>query len=300
MIACVYSCGPSLGSTERCYGEEAFEESRSAYAQAPVERSARFIARVVRHTCWCSPLRCCFQKKKGDVSPLSKLIDEVVEGKEELQAEPAAPPLDEKGFVSSRTASVKGAITSLGNMAISEDMDFHALFHEIDADKNGYIDKMELRAVLWVLWPQAADEKIIDQVYELIDDDNSGKIVEAEFVPKMEQLTKEFREEKQALREQRRAAKRAEQEERRKRERYMERPEIPYRELDIDRRWFSLLRLCRYGFAEPVADDPQARMERAEKKAEEIRIRKLFVELDTDGSGSKIVMFSRFVALPSH
>jgi len=234
---------------------------------------------------WCSPSRCCFQKEKGDVSPLGKLIDEVVEAKEELQPEPAPPPLDEKGFVSSRTASVKGAITSLGNMAISEDMDFHALFHEIDADKNGYIDKMELRAVLWVLWPQAADEKIIDQVYELIDDDNSGKIVEAEFVPKMEQLTKEFREEKQALREQRRAAQRAEQEERRKRERYMERPEIPYRELDIDRRWFSLLRLCRYGFAEPVADDPQSRMERAEKKAEEIRIRKLFVELDTDGSG---------------
>ena len=74
----MYSCGPSLGSTERCYGEEAFEESRSAYAQAPVERSTRFIARM-GGTCGAHRRCCCFQKEKGDVSPLGKLIDEVVE-----------------------------------------------------------------------------------------------------------------------------------------------------------------------------------------------------------------------------
>ena len=36
------------------------------------------------------------------------------------------------GFVSSRTATVRGAIASLGNMAIAEDMNFAAMFHEID------------------------------------------------------------------------------------------------------------------------------------------------------------------------
>lgn len=40
-----------------------------------------------------------------------------------------------------------GAISSLGNMAMAQDMDFHALFNEIDQDGNGYIDKTELRAV---------------------------------------------------------------------------------------------------------------------------------------------------------
>ena len=36
------------------------------------------------------------------------------------------------GFVSSRTATVRGAIASLGNMAIAEDMNFTTMFHEID------------------------------------------------------------------------------------------------------------------------------------------------------------------------
>jgi hypothetical protein len=41
---------------------------------------------------------------------------------------------DEKntGFVSSRTASVRGAIASLGNMAIAEDMNFATMFKQID------------------------------------------------------------------------------------------------------------------------------------------------------------------------
>ncbi len=36
------------------------------------------------------------------------------------------------GFVSSRTATVRGAIASLGNMAIAEDMDFSKMFEAID------------------------------------------------------------------------------------------------------------------------------------------------------------------------
>ena len=36
------------------------------------------------------------------------------------------------GFVSSRTATVRGAIASLGNMAIAEDMDFSTMFAAID------------------------------------------------------------------------------------------------------------------------------------------------------------------------
>ena len=59
---------------------------------------------------------------------------------------------------------------------------------------------MELRAVLWVLWPQATDDKIIDTLYDLIDEDGSGRILEDEFVSQMTRLTAEVKKEKQKAR----------------------------------------------------------------------------------------------------
>jgi Ca2+-binding EF-hand superfamily protein len=145
---------------------------------------------------------------------------------------------------------------------------------------------MELRAVLWVLWPQAADDSIIDTLYDLIDDDGSGKIMENEFVSKMEELTKEVMEEKKAAREARRKAaiekKKVEQRQRKD----LQKPEFSYREREIDRRWYALLREKRFGFPVVVPDDPVARMEREEEKKEALRIRKMFFELDKDGSGA--------------
>ena len=48
------------------------------------------------------------------------------------EAEQAQQLERDAGFVSSRTATVRGAIASLGNMAIAEDMDFSAMFKAID------------------------------------------------------------------------------------------------------------------------------------------------------------------------
>eukprot|EP01046_Picozoa_sp_COSAG06_P036540 COSAG06_NODE_4037_length_4638_cov_4.665124_1_plen_118_part_10 len=118
---------------------------------------------------------------------------------------------------------------------------------------------MELRAVLWVLWPKAADDSIIDTLYDLIDDDGSGKIMENEFVSKMEELTKEVMEEKKAAREARRKAAIEKKKVERRQWKDLQKPEFSYREREIDRRWYALLRDKRFGFPVVVPDDPVAR-----------------------------------------
>lgn len=154
------------------------------------------------------------------------------------------------------------------------------------SDKNGYVDKMELRAVLWVLWPEAADDRIIDTLYDLIDEDGSGKILEDEFVSQMKRLTDEVAQEKKQARDARREAAKTKKLQERHKRRNLQKPEFSYREREIDRRWHALLRDRKFGFPVPEPDDPVARMKAEEEKTEALRIRKMFFELDKDGSGS--------------
>lgn len=145
---------------------------------------------------------------------------------------------------------------------------------------------MELRAVLWVLWPQAANDKIIDTLYDLIDEDGSGKILEDEFVSQMTLLTNEVKKEKQKARDARREAAKAKKLQERRRHRNTQKPVFSYRERGIDRRWYALLRERKFGFPVPEPDDPVGRMQAEEERKEALRIRKLFFALDKDGSGA--------------
>lgn len=179
---------------------------------------------------------------------------------------------------------VRGAVLRLDTFRSQENMDFAALFRKIDHDRSGWIDVREMKTTLAVLWPDGDDA--LQAVFERLDSDGSGRIVEQEFLTEMAALTAQMQARRAERRRQREAA-RARENARISLMRRFGIPEVSYRRLGIDRSWHAVCRAVRLGVAcrledrENQKDDVAAR----EAKKQETRIRRLFFELDKDGSG---------------
>lgn len=89
-----------------------------SHSPAPIET---FLASLANY---CTAFR-------SDLSLLLSVQDEV-EAAAKAHQKQAEQNERDVGFISSRTATVRGAIASLGNMAIAEDMDFSNMFEAID------------------------------------------------------------------------------------------------------------------------------------------------------------------------